>query len=108
MKKLLCLVLALAVIASFATMFTVSAEEASPEGAEELKFVVDGKLDEYYRSDDWAIANHCYYYFEDNTDPNSMFVYSRDFEVGMGELVLPEFFEEVKVKIYATYDDTYA
>ncbi|MBR6548317.1 MAG: dockerin type I repeat-containing protein [Clostridia bacterium] len=108
MKKLLCFVLALAVIASFATMFTVSAEETSPEGAEELKFVVDGKLDKYYRSDEWAIANHCYYYFEDDTDPNSMFVYSRDFNVGMGELVLPEFFEEVKVKIYAAYDDTYA
>ncbi|MBR4868381.1 MAG: hypothetical protein IKU10_04420 [Clostridia bacterium] len=104
MRKLLCLLLALVMMASFATMFTVSAEE----GTEEPKFVVDGKLDEYYRSDDWAVANHCYYYFEDNTDPNSMFVYSRDFEISMGEMVLPEFFEEVKVKIYAAYDDTYA
>ena len=104
MKKLLCIILALAMMTSFATLFTAVAEDA----AEEPKFVIDGKLDEYYRSDDWAVANHCYYYFEDDTDPNSMFVYSRDYTTGMGELVLPEFFEEVKVKIYAAYDDTYA
>ena len=55
MKKLLCLVLALAMITSFATMFTVMAEE----GAEEPKFVVDAQLDEFYRDDAWAVANNC-------------------------------------------------
>ncbi len=103
MKKLLCLLLAFTMLSSFATMFTVSAEE----GAEEPKFVVDGKLDEYYRSDDWAVANHCYYYFNELGD-NTMPVISRHFTIGMGETELPEFFEEVKVKVYAAYDDTYA
>ncbi len=103
MKKLLCLILALAMITSFATMFTVVAEE----GAEEPKFVVDAQLDEFYRDDAWAVANNCYFYFN-SIDDTTLPVISRDFNIGMGELDLPEFFEKVKVKIYAAYDDQYA
>lgn len=102
MKQTISLLLALIMLLSAVPVMTVSAEEEA-----EKAFVIDGVLDEWYRDDEWAMENNCYLYFN-SIDDTMLEVISREFGNGMGELDLPEFYEAVKVKIYAAYDDHYA
>ena len=98
MKKLISFLLALVMmLTAVPALLAIAEDEAQTTPA----FVIDGKLDEWYRDDDWAQENDCYFYYtmDDATlDPVS----KKD---GVSDVWL---YEDVKVKIYVAYDDKYA
>ena len=102
MKKWISLLLAITLMVTALPTVLASAEESTDKA-----FVIDGKLDEWYRNDDWAVENGCYRYFK-GLDDTLLDVVSRDFNLGMGEMDLTEFYENVEVEIYVGYDDHYA
>ncbi len=102
MKKLISFILAVVMLVTAMPALLVTAETS-----EEPAFVIDGKLDKWYRSDDWALANEFYCYFNTLEDAN-MEVISKESGADNGVSYLPEFNEAVQVKIYAAYDDHYA
>ncbi len=105
MKRLFALLLAtLFAVCTFSAGLPVTAE--APEADEPRAFVIDGKLDPWYRDDDWAKENGAYYYYNSPNDAN-MQIISADFSQGNGELPLDFIQEEVTVRSYAAYDDHY-
>ncbi len=103
MKKLISMILAFTLLMTFASVMPVAAEGEEDAPA----FVIDGQLDEWYRSDEEAIAKGWYNYFN-GLDDTTMPLVSREFGGGMGEMDIPWFFEDLKVKIYSAWDENYA
>ena len=101
MKKLISFVLALVIMVTAVPTLLVTAEDDTPA------FVVDGVLDQWYRDDEWAELNDCYFYFN-SLDDTTLDVISKNPGPDNGVTGMQDFYEEVQVKIYAAYDDHYA
>lgn len=103
MKKLISFILAMVLMVTAVPALFVTAEDEVTPG-----FVVDGKLDQWYRDDDWAVENECYFYFNGMSDTTLDVISRKPNSQDNGQLDIAEFYEDVKVKIYAAYDERYA
>ncbi len=103
MKKLISFILALVMMVT-----AVPAVLATAQDEAEKAFVIDGILDEWYRDDDWAVENECYFYYNGMDDTTLDVISRKPNSQDNGQMDMLDLFEDVKVKIYAAYDDRYA